>query len=305
MQERAKVERPPKLSAAQETSDQNREQEIAEWLAKREGEISKWLAVLGDPASDSKLKQIARDGLDRLFDHPVMDHHTARCLIDRFRPFLSHAIGATLTISRTTALGAPCLGELFYQGPHGPRITARDPGTPVKIKRELEEISAFLCEDAGIAEGGARDQEHTLGYWLVLLYNYNPRYFEPPVLRSRKRRRPAWPSAEGAFWVRNFPLASIEYCQQFARSKPGRPKRRATFDAKPRGPGAPPKSSNDMIYQKWLSMGKPSASNLARATSPEEFEDPKRRRNLIERCRQAVMRRDVLKNPQHNSPKFG
>jgi hypothetical protein len=222
---------------------------------------------------------------DQELSEPTLDPRTARCLINRFGRF-PHAIGAMFAISGAPdALGTPCLCKLFFPWPAddpvtGLRIAADDPVTPVEIKGKLEELSA-LCEGAGMA-AGARDQAHALPNWLVLLYNYNPRYFKS--------------AEEGTFWVRNLALASIEYCQQFAFKKPGRPKRRAsdgaTLNAKRRGPGAPPKPSTDAIYKKWFSMGKPSAGILAMAIFPKEFEaaDPEDRKKLTEKCRQAVRR---------------
>ena len=167
------------------------------------------------PHFDESVAAHPRRSMDNSHSKPTLDPRTARRLITRYGR-LPHAIGAMFAIgAMTDALGTPCLCEpLFFQD--GLRIAAHDPGTPVKIKQQLEEISA-LCEEAGMA-AGAKDQSHALPYWLVLLYNHNPKYFES--------------ASEGAFWVRNLPLASIEYCRQFAYSKPGRPKGGATFDPK-------------------------------------------------------------------------
>jgi hypothetical protein len=157
-----------------------------------------------------------------------LDPQTARRLITRFKQF-PHAIGVVVTVSRTVDVIRTQWGffqgpyvirtpQVFFQGPHGLRMTQDDPGTPVRIKRKLKQISA-LCEEAGMA-AGARNQASALPYWIVLLYNYNPRYFKS--------------ASEGVFWMRNLPLASIEYCEQYVFEKPGRPKGRSytTFGGK-------------------------------------------------------------------------
>jgi DNA-binding XRE family transcriptional regulator len=147
----------------------------------------------------------------------ALDPRIARRLITRFRRFPPQ-IGVMAAVSQTTdALGGtPCRCQPFFQGADGLKIASDDPGTPVAIKRKLEEIPA-LCEDAGMV-AGARDRASALPYWLVLLYNYNPQYFKF--------------ISEDTFWMRNLAPASIEYCEQYAFKEPGRPKSRPAFEEK-------------------------------------------------------------------------
>jgi hypothetical protein len=196
------------------------------------------------------------------------------------------AIGLMFAVSPIRdARGTPCRCKLFFRRPDGLRIAADDPGTPVEIKRKLKKTSA-LCENAGMA-AGARDRASALPYWLILLYRYNPGYFKSV--------------SEDTLWVQNLPLASIEYCQQFAFEKSGRPKGRApggeTFDTKTlRG------DLVQSVFAVWCGVSRatiqrleggshlsPKTSEKIRKTAQSTLDDPKATRA------QKALAREILK----------
>ena len=192
-------------------------------------------------------------------------------MITCFKQF-PRAIGLMFAIGPINARGGgPCRCKLFFQGPDGLRIATDDPGTPLEIKRKLKEISA-LCEEAGMV-AGARDRASALPYWLILLYNYNPRYFKSV--------------SEGTFWMRNLPLASIEYCEQYVFKKPGRPKSKKLTLPSQKRRGRRRKKETDEIVAQWYAKGEPDAPTLADQMFPEAGEQ---RHSRIEQVRGAIRR---------------
>jgi hypothetical protein len=115
-----------------------------------------------DPPANTQASSIA-----------TLDPQTARRLITRFNEF-PHGIGLMFTVIRTVDVISTQSG--FFQGPYvietprlffqanGIRITADDPGTPVRIKRKLKQISALVKTLASQPERGT-ERAHGLIGW--------------------------------------------------------------------------------------------------------------------------------------------
>jgi hypothetical protein len=156
----------------------------------------------------------------------------------------------------------------------------------------IRELLEHFLEDFTISVAHPEDGKNRYGQRLEGVVEHHLRASSlSPGFRKLIEEHALWREGRAAL------QAAADYQAGNARKSPlPRQEQAQPFPEAPaiksRAPGAPRKPSTNAIYAKWLAMGQPSARNLAMAVFPEQFAaaDARGRRNLTEKCRQAVRR---------------